>query len=369
MNIPLIEPYLQWTVLSNSGQSYAEALLVFLLITLLLKILAYFLTTYFKRLAQKTDTDLDDLIVDLVSALGTPFYAALGLYAALKYLTLTTLLNSIIDWGIFIVITFYAIQVLSRLIEFTVHKVNRNEERTRKDHDPTIIELLGTIAKVTVWLLGLLFLLSNLGFNVTSLVAGLGVGGIAVAFALQNILSDIFSSFSIYFDKPFQKGDFIIIGKDSGTVKKVGIKSTRIQTLQGEELIVPNRELTTVRIQNFKTFPKRRVIFTLGITYSTPRATLEEMPGMIKECIVTCGGEFDRAHFTTFGDSAFIFEVVYFVPSGDGNVYFDLHQKINFALLRLFEEKNISLAHPTRTIITQHEIQQRQKRRYSLSRK
>jgi small-conductance mechanosensitive channel len=196
-----------------------------------------------------------------------------------------------------------------------------------------------------------IFIMSNLGFDVTSLVAGLGIGGIAVALALQSVLSDVFSSFSIYFDKPFQAGDFIIVGQHMGIVKHIGIKSTRIQTLQGEELIISNKELTSARVQNFKKMEKRRITFTFGVTYQTPVKKLKKIPEMVKEIVAKIElADLDRVHFRKYGDFSLNFEVVYYVKIPDYGKYMDTQQEINLALKERFEKEGIEFAYPTQTI-------------------
>jgi small-conductance mechanosensitive channel len=217
----------------------------------------------------------------------------------------------------------------------------------------TASNMVTLMARIALWSLGVLFVLSNLGIEITSLIAGLGIGGVAIAFALQGILGDLFASVSLYFDKPFRIGDFIVIGTDSGTVEKIGIKTTRIRTLQGEELVVSNNELTTARVQNFKKMDERRIVTQFGITYETPQEQVHEVPGIVERIFNDLdGGRFDRAHFVSFGDSALIFEVVYYVESSDYTQYLNIQQAFNFDLLKRFAEIGIEFAYPTQTIYT-----------------
>ena len=179
-----------------------------------------------------------------------------------------------------------------------------------------IIKFLGTIIKVILWVAAGALVLDNMGYKITSLIAGLGIGGVAVALALQNILGDLFSSFAIYFDKPFKIGDFIVVGEYMGTVKKIGIKTTRIQALQGEEIVIPNNELTNAKVQNFGVMEKRRIVFSLGLNYNTPFDRLKKVPNFIKEIIENQkGAEINRVHFKSFGDFSLIYEIVYYVNS------------------------------------------------------
>ena len=212
-------------------------------------------------------------------------------------------------------------------------------------------ELLGLIARIALWVLGFLLILSNFGIDITSLIAGLGIGGIAVALALQNILGDLFSSFAIYFDKPFEIGDFIVVGDKSGIVKKIGIKTTRVTSLQGEEIVFSNKELTTAQIQNFKKLKERRKVFSVGVTYNTPAEVVEQIPSFIEGVIKNIDNvRFDRSHFMEFADSALVFETVYYILSADYNDYMDVNQSIHLGIKKIFDEKGIEFAFPTQTL-------------------
>jgi small-conductance mechanosensitive channel len=207
------------------------------------------------------------------------------------------------------------------------------------------------LARILLWGFGIIFILSNLGIEVTSLVAGLGIGGVAVAFALQGILSDLFSSFSLYFDKPFRIGDYIVIGEHSGTVEKIGIKTTRIRTLQGEELVVSNAELTSTRVQNFKRMQDRRISFNFGITYDTPKEKVEAVIDLAKEIFTPLTkARLDRVHFVKLGDSALIYDVVYYVESSDYTEYLDIQQVVNLGLMDVLAKEGIEFAYPTQTL-------------------
>jgi small-conductance mechanosensitive channel len=207
------------------------------------------------------------------------------------------------------------------------------------------------LAKIVLWVLGIIFVLSNIGIEVTSLIAGLGIGGIAIAFALQGVLSDLFASFSLYLDRPFRIGDFIVIGNDAGTVEKIGIKTTRIRTLQGEELVVSNTELTTTRVQNFKKMEERRIVMKFGITYETPQDKIELVDPTVEAIFAEIdGARLDRVHFESFGDFALIFELVYHVENSSYDEFMDIQETFNMALLRKFAELGIEFAYPTQLV-------------------
>ena len=216
------------------------------------------------------------------------------------------------------------------------------------------LAVLGFAVRLAAWSLIGLLLLSNLGFDITALVAGLGIGGIAVALALQNILGDVFASLSIVLDKPFVVGDFIIVDEVLGTVEYVGLKTTRLRSLSGEQIVMSNTDLLNSRIRNYKRMAERRVIFSFGVVYQTPPAKLERIPQIARQCIEACQGtRFDRAHFQSFGDSGLLFEVVYYVLSAEYNVYMDIQQAVNLTLVRTFAAEGIEFAYPTRTIYMQ----------------
>ncbi|MEA3366051.1 MAG: mechanosensitive ion channel family protein, partial [Candidatus Hydrogenedentes bacterium] len=212
--------------------------------------------------------------------------------------------------------------------------------------------ILSFAAQVAVWSLALLVALQNLGFEITALIAGLGIGGIAIAFALQNILGDIFCSVAIVLDKPFAVGDFIIVGDQMGVVENIGIKTTRVRSLWGEQIIFSNADLTSNRIRNYKRMKERRITFSLGVVYETPLEKLERIPTIIRDSIEAVPlTRFDRAHFNQYGDFSLNFEVVYYVLSPDYNTYMDIQQSINLAIFRRFKEEGIVFAYPTQELI------------------
>lgn len=228
----------------------------------------------------------------------------------------------------------------------------------REKAPPMVIDFLSKFLKVSLWGVAVIFILSNLGYNVSTLVAGLGIGGIAIALAVQNVLGDIFSSLSIYFDKPFVVGDFIIVGEDLGVVKKIGIKSTRIQTLQGQELVISNRELTESRINNYKKMERRRIVFGFGIKYETPLKKVKKIPGIVKDIVNNMElAQADRVHFKEFGDFSLNFEAVYYLNSSEYNKYMDTQEEINFAIKERFEKEDIEFAYPTQTVFVNRSSQ------------
>ena len=188
------------------------------------------------------------------------------------------------------------------------------------------------------------------------MIAGLGIGGIAIAFALQGILGDLFSSFAIFFDKPFEIGDFIKIGDKSGTVRKIGIKTTRLKSTDGDEIVISNQELTGAVLHNYKKTEERRNVLSLGVTYNTPTDKLKMIPVILKKVIDDAENiRFDRAHFKSFGDFALGFEAVYYVKSGNYTQHMDAQQIVNFAIKEGFDKEGIEIAFPTQTVYVEKE--------------
>ena len=252
-----------------------------------------------------------------------------------------------------VVVLVLAVRIITLLNEIAAYIIKRvitsreSSEIARAGAIKNMVFLVNGI----IWVGGILFILSNLGFNISSMLAGLGIGGIAVALALQNVLGDLFSAVSIYLDKPFKVGDFIIFGDKMGTVEAIGVKTTRIRALSGEILVISNSILTSSSIQNYKHMSKRRINFKFGIVYQTSAAQLEKIPGMVKDIIgKVAKAEYNRCHFNGFGDSSLDFDIVYYVLVGDYNVYMDVHQEIILAIFKAFKKEKIDFAYPTQTL-------------------
>jgi small-conductance mechanosensitive channel len=214
--------------------------------------------------------------------------------------------------------------------------------------------LLSLVVKLIFYTILILLGLNNLGVNITALVAGLGVGGIAVALAVQNILGDLFASLTIILDKPFVPGDFIVVGDEiSGTVEHVGLKTTRIRNISGEQLVCPNANLLQSRIRNFKRMAQRRVVLAINVIYQTPKAQVERIPAMIRQIVEKQPVRFDRCHLKEIAASWLSYELVFIVPSADYNYYMDIQQAIHFEILDRFAQEKIDLAYPTQTVWVQ----------------
>lgn len=334
----------------NTLNNYILALIAVVGLLIVFWIIFVIVMGALSRFSKKTKTDIDDTLVKIVRSIRPPLYVFVAVYVALQFLYLHPVLDKTLTVIFLIWIVYQVIVIAQILIEYIVYKkIGVDEEADDKARGAA--DLLNLIVKIVLWSFGLLLILSNLGVNVTSLIAGLGIGGIAIAFALQNILSDLFSSFSIYFDKPFEVGDFIIVGDKLGVVEKIGIKTTRITALQGEELVLSNAKLTSSDIQNFKQMQERRKSFTFGVTYGTSPEKLEKINEHVKTIIEnTPNTRFDRVHFFEFGSSSLNFEVVYYVLSPDYVEYMDAHQKIHLEIMKALQKEGIEFAFPTQTI-------------------
>lgn len=336
---------------------YLFAAALFIGIIVLTKVVLVAVIARLKALSSKTQTDIDDVVIDALSSVRMWVYTVVAAYVSLSLFTLPAWLATTLDAVLYATVIWQAVEILLQFVKYGTSRMVEKDEDGDGVVDPnaaTASDLINLIARIVLYTFGAIFVLSNLGVEVTSLIAGLGIGGIAVAFALQGVLSDLFASFSIYLDRPFRVGDFIVIGSDSGTVEKIGVKTTRLRTLQGEELVVSNAELTTARVQNFKRMAERRIVTEFGIVYETPAEQVRAVDEIVKTILDDIEHiRFDRVHFKAFGDSALIFEVVYFVTSREYAEYMTLQEQFNFALMDEFAKRGIAFAYPTQTVYHQ----------------
>jgi len=343
-------PYAGVEFLGNPTAAWIAALLAATVTFVVLRVVKAIVLARLKRVAEKTSTQWDDIAIGVLEKTRSWFYLAIAVWVGSRVLELPEKVSG----GLTILAI---VAVILQGTAWANHTVTLWLERTRRERgesDPgavTTLTGLSYVLRLVIWSAGLLLLLENVGVEVGPLIAGLGIGGIAVALALQNVLGDLFASLSIALDKPFVIGDFIIVGDFLGVVEKVGLKTTRIRSLSGEQLVFANSDLLSSRIRNYKRMEERRVPFVVGVTYQTPAGELEAIPGMVREIIQGLDDtRFDRAHFKGFGDSAYLFEFVYYVLSADYNQFMDVQQAINLGIVRKFEERGIEIAYPTRTL-------------------
>ncbi len=344
-----MKEFLDRTYFNNTVQDYLIALGIVLLSILFIRIFRSVILKKLKVWAASTETQYDDLVVKAVERFGMPAINLLAIYWGIHYLTLSEKAVRVVEVATASVIAFFLIRLVSSTLRFMleayVRKQDEGEEKVKQ------IGGIILLISIVVWGIGLIFLFDNLGYDVTAIIAGLGVGGIAIALAAQNILGDLFNYFVIFFDRPFEIGDFLVIDDKKGNVEHIGIKTTRIKSLSGEQLIFSNSDLTNSRIHNYKRMARRRIDFTIGVTYQTTPEQLREIPTIIKTTIENIqNATLDRTHFAKFGDFSLNFETIYFVESSEFNAYMDIQQKINLALVDEFAKRGIEFAYPTQTL-------------------
>ncbi|HEX6058783.1 MAG TPA: mechanosensitive ion channel family protein, partial [Gemmatimonadaceae bacterium] len=300
--------------------------------------------------ARRTTTDIDDLGVELVGRTRAYFILALALSAGAHLLVLPARVLAAVR-VVTILATLFQLAVWgTTLIDYALRRYAARDPE-HAGANKMMVGVAGFLLRALLWGVILLLALENLGFDVTALVAGLGIGGVAVALAVQNVLGDLLAAMAIVADKPFVVGDFIILDGYMGTVEHIGMKTTRLRSLGGEQIVIGNADLLGSRIRNYKRMYERRILFTIGVTYDTPREKLERIPATIRAAVEAQEGvRFDRAHFFRFGDSSLDFETVYYVLSPDYTRYMDVQQAINLALVARFAEDGIEFAFPTRTL-------------------
>ncbi len=307
----------------------------------------------FARWAAKTRTQADDYFVRKLRRSTRHFILIIfGLYAGTLALALPPRAARIA--GQVALITSFGLVALwvNAMIKYYFRR--RIEQKVAEDAESSSTYIaLSFIVQLALWTVVILAALANLGVNISTLLAGMGVGGVALALASQTILADLFSSFAITLDKPFRVGDFIVVGDLMGTVEHIGLKTTRVRSLSGEQLVFGNSDLLKSRIKNYKRMDQRRIVFKLGVTYETPYDKLAAVPELIQKIIEDApGASFDRAHFSSYDDFALTFEIVYFVESPDYTTYMNVQQSINLAVFQRFTAEGIEFAYPTRTVYT-----------------
>lgn len=347
--------FLEKIYFANTLQTWLISLGAVFVTFLALLIARKIMLRHLAVLAERTETLIDDLLVEVLAKTKLFFLFFVSGYVGSTILVLPP--NVLKTWNkIFFVVVIIQIAIwVGKGLSFVIG-VNVKKRMADDAASATTISVLGFISKFLLWSIALLLILDNLGVNITSLVAGLGVGGIAVALAVQNILGDLFASLSIVIDKPFVIGDFIIIDQMMGTVEHIGLKTTRLRSLSGEQLVFSNNDLLKSRVRNYKRMTERRILFSFGVIYQTPPDKLPLINSIVREIIEKQEQvRFDRVHFKEYGDSSLNFEVVYFVKDPDYNIYMNIQQTINLEIFRRFQQEGIEFAYPTRTLFVQHE--------------
>jgi small-conductance mechanosensitive channel len=354
MDLSIVE-LLETNYFGNSLQAWLTAVGILAVVLTILRIAQRIVASRLQKLAAVTSTEWDDIVVAALDKTKLWFLTLVAMFVGSMAIELSATPTRALDK--LLVIGFLLQAGLWASGAFMAWLRTRRERLIEEDAaSATTMNALGFIIRLVLWTTVLLLALDNLGVNVTALVAGLGVGGVAVALAVQNILGDLFASLSIVLDKPFVLGDFIIVGELLGAVENIGIKTTRVRSLSGEQLIFSNNDLLNSRIRNFGRMAERRVVFQLGVVYGTPKAKLEQIPAIIRSAIeAQQQTRFDRSHFAGYGDFSLDFENVYYVLDRDYNVYMDIQQAINLEIYGRFAEDGIEFAYPTQTLYLQRE--------------
>jgi len=344
------------SLMNNTLSDYVIFLMALALGCVIISVVKRVVVKLLKKWASKTENKADDFIVRLLSRTLVPVMYFGVFYLSVQNLSMRPVLYRFINISGIILLTLFSIYFFVSLVTYLLEvywlKKENNDSRIQS------IKGILMVIKVVIWGVGITFLLDNLGFRISAVIAGLGIGGVAIALAAQAVLGDLFSYFAIFFDRPFEVGDFIIVGDYLGAVEHVGIKTTRLRSLGGEQVVFSNTDLTNSRVRNYKRMQKRRVLFRLGVTYQTPHDKLKEIPGLVKGIIEGMDDTvFDRAHFFEYGNFALIFEVVYYVTGSDYNKYMNIQQEINLSIHSEFEKRGIEFAYPTQTVFLRKDQQ------------
>ena len=341
---------LNYTIYDNSLTYWALAVGTTIGGYLVARLAKFIIIKQLRKLVSMANNSWTNNSVKVVERVHPVFLLFAAAFLGSTILELPEAITAVLSKLFFIVVLIQIGRLLSQIIDSFIENY-RTAKLEKNAAAVTMLSSVSLLLRIFLWTILLILALDNFGVNITSLVAGLGVGGIALALAVQNILGDVFASFSIVLDKPFVIGDFIIVGDHLGTVENVGLKTTRVRSLSGEQLVFSNNDLLRSRIRNFKRMYERRVVFSIGVVYQTPADKVEAIPGLIKSIIENQNQvRFDRAHFKEYGPYSLNFEIVYWVLNPDYNLYMDIQQAINLQIYKQFQQKRIEFAYPTQQL-------------------
>jgi small-conductance mechanosensitive channel len=347
--------FMKEIILGNSIMQWSIAAGVLVLSFIIMRLIKGMAASRLSKLASRTKTQWDDIIVGAIKKTRSLFLLLTSIFLASLLLELPeklyTVFNATFIIALLIQLGVWLTSIINALVEHY-----REQKLAKNPAAVSSMNVVAFIGRIFIWAVIVLVAMDSLGIHVTTVVAGLGIGGVAVALAVQNILGDLFASLSIILDKPFVLGDFLIIDDHLGSVEYIGLKTTRLRSLSGEQLIFSNSDLLKSRIRNYGRMYERRVVFNIGVIYDTPRDKLKRIPEIIKHTINSQQNtRFDRSHFMKYGDYALQFETVYYIKSPDYNVYMDIQQEIYFAIHEAFEKENISFAYPTQKLFIEQQ--------------
>ncbi|MGV8162190.1 MAG: mechanosensitive ion channel family protein [Candidatus Nanoarchaeia archaeon] len=348
---PVDLPFMDKVMYGNSMQQYAVALIYFIAAVLILKLASYVFIKILEKFCTSKKARVQESVVALLKALQLPLFIIIGIKIASAHIALHSTIIKVLDYALLVIVTYYSVRAIIFVVRQGAKRVIEKREREDKDTDTHLLNFFMRVVYGVLWIAAFLFILSQFGVDVSKVLTGLGIAGIAVAFALQNVLSDVFASVSIYFDKPFKPGEYIEFEGQEGTVIRTGIKSTRIKILRGEEVSISNRILTDYKIHNMDRMEKRRIDADLQIKYGTPRKKLEKIPKLLEVAIKKVkGAEFTRCHIKTFKEYSIEVELIYFAKTNDYKTYMDVQHAANLEILKVFEKEKIEFAFPTQVV-------------------
>jgi small-conductance mechanosensitive channel len=339
--------FLTWEFGGNKLADYLIAIIILFCSIILIKVLRRSAFSNLRKWAAKSENIYDDAIITILEKNLIPIAYIASIYLGISNLSLHPILKRTVEVMVVVISTILAIRLISAAIEYVIKIYWLNYQRDNVNLEQSIDALMPAV-RIVIWVIGIIFLLDNLGFDISAVVTSLGIGGVAIALASQGVLQDLFSYFSILLDRPFELGDFIVVGDYLGTVEYVGIKTTRLKSVIGEQIIMGNSDLVSSRIRNFKKMRERRVVFKFGVVYQTTTEQLAQIPDWMREIIdqtesATC----DRSHFTGYGEYSLNFEVVYLIDTNDYTIYLNAQQAINLAVKQKFADQGIEFAYPT----------------------
>lgn len=345
-----MERYWDTLFWGNTLRDWAITLSIILGGLLLLRLIRLIVLKRLQVWSNRTATGFDDFLIRLFKNAAIPLLYLGVINAGIGYLSLPVRATQIIHTATLVVVVFYVIRMISDLLGYAFQRfagqVSSDPAQAKQARGILLI------IKVILWIIGFIFLIDNLGYDITTIITGLGIGGIAIALAAQTILGDLFSYLVIFFDKPFETDDFVIVGNHSGIVEYIGIKTTRLRTLGGEQLIVSNTDLTNSRVQNFKRMERRRVLFQLRITYDTGAKQLRRIPALVRDIITALPEtQFDRAHLASLAESCIQFEIVYYIRSADYVKFMNTQEAVCLGIYETFEREGIEFAYPTQKLL------------------
>ncbi|OGU93903.1 MAG: hypothetical protein A2475_03090 [Ignavibacteria bacterium RIFOXYC2_FULL_35_21] len=347
--------FFNYVFYGNKLIDYLLVIFLFGISVVLLKIFKIITIKSIKKVFGSLGEEFSEFIKIRIKRRIVPLLYLIVFLSLVKTLDFPSKVDRIIDIIWMSLFTVFGIVSIISLLEIIINKLLY--EKGKDESMPQLLKSIMPAIKISIWVVGIIFLLSNLGLNISTIVAALGIGGIAVALGAQSILGDLFSYIVIIIDKPFEIGDYIVIDDMMGNVEHIGIKTTRIVSLWGEQLVVSNSDITKSRLKNYKKMEMRRVLFRFGLVYNTEADKLKQIPDLIKNIIENIEEtKFDRCHFFSFDKSDLTFEVVYYVNGNDYNKYMDIQQEVNLSIKEKFDKENIYFAYPTQTVFIKNEL-------------